>query len=113
MRGSPLTGTHDKNAGPPVTVRTILRVQGARSCAGTRQHSAIRDDKTDDPDPAGPATTGVADKLVPHGPRPTAPLNVREMKRVGLIGCGAIGRPVARALLSGKAGDWSAARWGR
>src|SRR5499426_3192384 len=27
------------------------------------------------------------------------------MKRVGLIGCGAIGRPVARALLSGKAGS--------
>lgn len=26
------------------------------------------------------------------------------MKRVGLIGCGAIGRPVARALLAGKAG---------
>ena len=26
------------------------------------------------------------------------------MKRVGLIGCGAIGRPVARALLTGKAG---------
>ena len=26
------------------------------------------------------------------------------MKRVGLIGCGAIGRPVARALLSGRAG---------
>ena len=26
------------------------------------------------------------------------------MKRVGLIGCGTIGRPVARALLTGKAG---------
>ena len=26
------------------------------------------------------------------------------MKRVGLIGCGAIGRPVARALLAGTAG---------
>jgi hypothetical protein len=30
-----------------------------------------------------------------------------EMKRVGLIGCGAIGRPVARALLVGKAGAHS------
>src|SRR5262245_28063994 len=29
------------------------------------------------------------------------------MKRVGLIGCGAIGRPVARALLAGKAGSHS------
>src|SRR5262249_53021555 len=29
------------------------------------------------------------------------------MKRVGLVGCGAIGRPVARALLSGKAGSHS------
>ena len=27
------------------------------------------------------------------------------MKRVGLIGCGVIGRPVARALLAGKAGS--------
>src|SRR2546428_7889640 len=31
------------------------------------------------------------------------------MKRVGLIGCGAIGRPVARALLAGKAGSHSLA----
>jgi len=31
------------------------------------------------------------------------------MKRVGLIGCGAIGRPVARALLTGKAGSHSLA----
>src|SRR3989442_9875122 len=31
------------------------------------------------------------------------------MKRVGLIGCGAIGRPVARALLAGKAGAHSLA----
>src|SRR6266511_2175467 len=31
------------------------------------------------------------------------------MKRVGLIGCGAIGRPVARALLVGKAGAHSLA----
>ena len=29
------------------------------------------------------------------------------MKRVGLIGCGAIGRPVARALLAGNAGPYS------
>jgi len=29
------------------------------------------------------------------------------LKRVGLIGCGAIGRPVARALLAGKAGSHS------
>jgi hypothetical protein len=56
--------------------------------ARTRQHSAIRDDKTHDPDPAGPATTGVANKLAPHGPRPTAPLEVREMKRVVSSGAG-------------------------
>ena len=31
----------------------------------------------------------------------------RSMKRVGLIGCGAIGRPVARALLTGAAGAHS------
>src|SRR5258705_13217929 len=31
------------------------------------------------------------------------------MKQVGLIGCGAIGRPVARALLAGKAGAHSLA----
>src|SRR5262249_58754391 len=31
------------------------------------------------------------------------------MRRVGLIGCGAIGRPVARALLAGKAGTHSLA----
>jgi aspartate dehydrogenase len=31
------------------------------------------------------------------------------MKRVGLIGCGGIGRPVARALLAGKAGSHSLA----
>ena len=31
------------------------------------------------------------------------------MKRVGLIGCGAIGRPVARSLLAGKAGSHSLA----
>ncbi len=31
------------------------------------------------------------------------------MKRVGVIGCGAIGRPVARALLAGKAGHHSLA----
>src|SRR3989454_5242937 len=31
------------------------------------------------------------------------------MKRVGLIGCGAIGRPVARALLAGRAGSHSLA----
>ena len=31
------------------------------------------------------------------------------MKRVGLIGCGAIGRPVARALLAGQAGPYSLA----
>jgi len=31
------------------------------------------------------------------------------LKRVGLIGCGAIGRPVARALLAGKAGSHSLA----
>ena len=30
-----------------------------------------------------------------------------EMKRIGLIGCGAIGRPVARALMAGKAGAHS------
>ena len=29
------------------------------------------------------------------------------MKQVGHIGCGAIGRPVARALLAGKAGSHS------
>src|SRR5258706_6254850 len=34
---------------------------------------------------------------------------IRGMKRVGLIGCGAIGRPVARALLAGKAGAHSLA----
>jgi len=34
---------------------------------------------------------------------------MRGMKRVGLIGCGAIGRPVARALLTGKAGSHSLA----
>jgi len=33
----------------------------------------------------------------------------RSMKRVGLIGCGAIGRPVARALLAGGAGAHSLA----
>src|SRR5204862_8178156 len=31
------------------------------------------------------------------------------VKRVGLIGCGAIGRPVARGLLAGKAGSHSLA----
>lgn len=31
------------------------------------------------------------------------------MKRVGVIGCGAIGRPVARALLTGKAGPYALA----
>jgi len=31
----------------------------------------------------------------------------RKIKRVGLIGCGAIGRPVARALLTGQAGPHS------
>src|SRR5262245_54109064 len=31
------------------------------------------------------------------------------MKRIGLIGCGGIGRPVARALLAGKAGPYSLA----
>lgn len=54
------------------------------------------------PRPASPT-------LVPHGPRPTASLDVRGMKRVGLIGFGAIGRPVARALPAGKAGDHSLA----
>ena len=57
-----------------------------------RQDIAIRDDKIHrigrDLDPAGHAET---------------------MKRVGLIGCGAIGRPVARALLAGKAGAHSLA----
>ena len=33
----------------------------------------------------------------------------RKIKRVGLIGCGAIGRPVARALLTGQAGSHSLA----
>lgn len=33
----------------------------------------------------------------------------QSMKRVGLIGCGAIGRPVARALLAGRAGTHSLA----
>lgn len=33
----------------------------------------------------------------------------QSMKRVGLIGCGAIGRPVARALLAGRAGAHSLA----
>lgn len=34
---------------------------------------------------------------------------VETMKRVGVIGCGAIGRPVARALLAGKAGPYALA----
>jgi len=34
---------------------------------------------------------------------------VEKMKRVGVIGCGAIGRPVARALLAGKAGTYALA----
>ena len=36
-------------------------------------------------------------------------METRTTKRVGLIGCGAIGRPVARALLAGKAGAHSLA----
>ena len=44
-----------------------------------------------------------------RGPRPAVSLDAGQMKRVGLIGCGAIGRPVARALLAGKAGSHSLA----
>ena len=36
-------------------------------------------------------------------------MGARTMKRVGLIGCGAIGRPVARALMAGSAGSHSLA----
>ena len=36
-------------------------------------------------------------------------MDTRKTKHVGLIGCGAIGRPVARALLAGKAGAHSLA----
>jgi len=80
---------------------------------GRRQDIAIRDDKIHrigrDLDPAGHATIGVPDTLVLHRPRPASSLDARQMKRVGLIGCGAIGRPVARALLAGKAGSHSLA----
>src|SRR5262245_50109503 len=36
-------------------------------------------------------------------------MDAPRMKRVGLIGCGAIGRPVARALMAGTAGPHSLA----
>jgi hypothetical protein len=92
-----MNGSPEGAPSPPAAARSILRVHRRPLGRGRRQGTAIRDDQIHrigrDLDPPGHATTGVADKLVPHGPRPTASLDVRGMKRVGLIGCGAIGRP--------------------
>jgi aspartate dehydrogenase len=96
----------------PAAARSILRVHRRPHVRRRRQDIAIRDDKIHrigrDLDGAGHATIGVPDTLV-RGPRPASSLEARQMKQVGLIGCGAIGRPVARALLAGKAGAHSLA----
>src|SRR3989442_13718313 len=70
--------------GQPVRIwRNSPRRDWSRRCGTGGQDIAIRDDKI-------------------HR-------DARGMKRVGLIGCGAIGRPVARALLAGTAGAHSLA----
>ena len=97
----------------PAAARSILRVHRRPHVRRRRQDIAIRDDKIHrngrDLDPAGHATMGVPGTRVLRGPRPASSLDARQMKQVGLIGCGAIGRPVARALLAGKAGAHSLA----